>query len=160
MIMDNKYENIVPWNGVQDTGRDVRLKLERNFGRIGLNFEEVMAKFSDTDDLFILIAEELEKKLSKDKPDSTDHLTGFNVGITIARKEINGVIISTDADTDPSDTSVYTSLSVDTIITALEDKYIRKDKEDSTLYPVDFRLWRRMPISTPPCRPTRELRMN
>nr|DAS47153.1 MAG TPA: tail protein [Caudoviricetes sp.] len=137
--MDNKYENIVPWNGVQDTGRDVRLKLERNFGRIGLNFEEVMAKFSDTDDLFVLIAEELEKKLSKDKPDSTDHLTGFNVGITIARKEINGVIISTDADTDPSDTSVYTSLSVDTIITALEDKYIRKDKEDSTLYPVDFR---------------------
>ena len=139
MIMDNKYENIVPWNGVQDTGRDVRLKWERNFGRIGLNFEEVMAKFSDTDDLFVLIAEELEKKLSKDKPDSTDHLTGFNVGITIARKEINSVIISTDADTAPSDTSVYTSLSVDTIITALEDKYIRKDKEDSTLYPVDFR---------------------
>ena len=29
--MDNNYENIVPWNGANDTGRDVRLKLQKKF---------------------------------------------------------------------------------------------------------------------------------
>ena len=79
--------------------------------------------------------------LRKDQPDSTDHLTGFNAGITIgeSKKQLLDIIRLSDLDISPSDTSVYTSLSVDTIITALEDKYIRKDKEDSTLYPVDFR---------------------
>jgi hypothetical protein len=78
--------------------------------------------------------------LRKDQPDSTDHLTGFNAGITIgeSKKQLLDIIRLSDLDIHPSDTSVYTSLSVDTIITALEDKYIRKDKEDSTLYPVDF----------------------
>ena len=40
--MDNKYENIVPWNGAQDTGGDVRLKLERNFDKIAKNFAELI----------------------------------------------------------------------------------------------------------------------
>ena len=43
--MDNKYENIVPWNGEKDTGRDVRLKLERNFNKIMLNFQEISDRF-------------------------------------------------------------------------------------------------------------------
>ena len=78
--------------------------------------------------------------MRKDQPDSTNHLTGFNAGITIgeSKKQLLDIIRLPDLDISPSDTSVYTSLSVDTIITALEDKYIRKDKEDSTLYPVDF----------------------
>lgn len=33
------FENIVPWNGEVDTGRDARLKLDRNFARIKNNFE-------------------------------------------------------------------------------------------------------------------------
>ena len=32
--MNTDFEYIVPWNGANDTGRDVRLKLERNFQKI------------------------------------------------------------------------------------------------------------------------------
>ena len=39
--MDNTYENIVPWNGANDTGFDVRKKLERNFDKIKANFVEL-----------------------------------------------------------------------------------------------------------------------
>lgn len=79
--MDNQYENIVPWNGASDTGRDVRLKWKRNFEKIGVNFDEVIAKLGDADDLFGLIAEELEKKLSKDKPDETPYVIKFLQGL-------------------------------------------------------------------------------
>lgn len=37
--LDLNFENIVPWNGEVDTGRDTRLKLDRNFARIKNNFE-------------------------------------------------------------------------------------------------------------------------
>lgn len=37
--LDLEFENIVPWNGEADTGRDARLKLDRNFARIKNNFE-------------------------------------------------------------------------------------------------------------------------
>ena len=85
--------------------------------------------------------EEFDKRfLRKDQPDSTNHLTGFNAGITIgeSKKQLLDIIRLSDLDTDPSDTNVYTSLSVDTIITALEDKYIRKDQPDSTGYLTGF----------------------
>ena len=45
--MDNDFENIVPWNGGNDTGRDVRLKLERNFEKIKLNFQEIYERIFD-----------------------------------------------------------------------------------------------------------------
>ena len=78
--------------------------------------------------------------LRKDQPDITNHLTGFNAGITIgeSKKQLLDIIRLSDLDISPSDTSVYTSLSVDTIITALEDKYIRKDQPDSTGYLTGF----------------------
>lgn len=37
--LDLEFENIVPWNGEVDTGKDARLKLDRNFARIKNNFE-------------------------------------------------------------------------------------------------------------------------
>lgn len=86
-------------------------------------------------------SENLESKfLRKDQPDSTDHLTGFNSGITLSfdKKPLHDIIRSVDANATPSDTNVYSSLSVDTMISGLEDKYIHKDKPDSTLYEVDF----------------------
>lgn len=74
--MNNEFENIVPWNGANDTGRDVRLKLERNFERIKANFEELskeLNKFS---------FEELAKSfLRKDQPDSTSYLISFLAGL-------------------------------------------------------------------------------
>lgn len=72
--MNNNYENIVPWNGGNDTGRDVRLKLERNFAKIGLNFNELSGKFSTVDEMFEVIAKELENRLRNDQEDQTEHL--------------------------------------------------------------------------------------
>ncbi|RHA57617.1 hypothetical protein DW932_18060 [Bacteroides intestinalis] len=40
--MDNEFENIVPWNGANDNGKDVRLKWKRNFEKIAKNFEELV----------------------------------------------------------------------------------------------------------------------
>lgn len=37
--LDLEFENIVPWNGEVDTGRDARLKLDRNFARIKNNLD-------------------------------------------------------------------------------------------------------------------------
>lgn len=39
--MDTNFEQIVPWNGAQDTGKDVRMKWQRNFDRIKANFDEL-----------------------------------------------------------------------------------------------------------------------
>lgn len=81
MSMDNKYENIVPWNGEKDTGRDVRLKLERNFAKIGINFNELNGKFSTVDELITLIADELDKKLSRTDNDSAAGIITFLKGL-------------------------------------------------------------------------------
>lgn len=79
--MDNNYENIVPWNGANDTGRDVRLKLQRNFAKIGVNFQELEGKFTTVDELFDLIAQELEKKLSKTENDRAAGIITFLKGL-------------------------------------------------------------------------------
>ena len=74
--MDNKFEQIVPWNGAQDTGRDVRLKWQRNFERIKSNFEEVSKLLEG------ISLEELQKIfLRKDQDDQTEHLIKFLSGL-------------------------------------------------------------------------------
>ena len=105
--MDNLYENIIPWNGANDTGKDVRLKLERNFAKIGLNFNEVLGKLASADELFALIAEELEKRIRKDQDDSTPfHLT-VEGGITaMTPKSISQLrTLISEALTEEGDTS-------------------------------------------------------
>lgn len=125
--MDNLYENIIPWNGANDTGRDVRLKWERNFSRVASNFDELEQT------CLTLIEDAINNVLRKDQPDSTDYLTGFNAGITIGagKKELYDIIRSVDSEVELSDTSVYSSL-------AMDERYISKYQPDSTLYPVDF----------------------
>ena len=61
------FENIIPWNGQNDTGRDVRLKWERNFGHIANNFKT--------------LEEELRKLLRKDRNDKTEYLLEILGGI-------------------------------------------------------------------------------
>ncbi|TRX44975.1 hypothetical protein FNW54_10285 [Bacteroides sp. HF-5092] len=93
--MDNNYENIVPWNGANDTGRDVRLKLQRNFSKIGINFQELEGKFTTVDELFDLIAQELEKKLSKTENDRAAGIITFLKGL-VAEELIqanNGLVV-------------------------------------------------------------------
>lgn len=74
--MDNEFENIVPWNGANDTGRDVRLKWQRNFERIKANFEEVLKLLGEVD------VEKLAKYfIRKDKEDETEYIVKFLSGI-------------------------------------------------------------------------------
>ena len=62
--MDTNFEQIVPWNGAQDTGRDVRLKWKRNFDKIAAVLEELIKATEGMD----------EKYLRKDKEDATNYL--------------------------------------------------------------------------------------
>lgn len=67
--MDTKFEDIVPWNGANDTGRDVRLKWKRNFERIA----DALQKLSEADKQIIkdILKEIDELFLHKDKADGT-----------------------------------------------------------------------------------------
>ena len=93
--MDNSFENIIPWNGANDTGRDVRLKWERNFAKIGLNFAELAGKFTTVDEMFDLIAEELTNRIRKDQPDTAAELITFIKGLkSLSPIEVGEVIDS------------------------------------------------------------------
>ena len=72
--MDNKYENIIPWNGANDTGRDVRMKWKRNFEKVGLNFQNI-------DELLGLLADELDTKLSRTDSDTAKGIITFLKGL-------------------------------------------------------------------------------
>lgn len=81
--LDTEFENIVPWNGGYDTGRDVRLKWARNFDKIKNNFQNLLSSMAFND----------EKYMRKDIPEITEYLlsllggavfgeNGFASGIT------------------------------------------------------------------------------
>ena len=76
--MDIQFENIVPWNGSSDTGRDVRMKWERNFAKIGVTFQQI-------DELLGLLADELESKLSRVDPDTAQSIITFLSGLHIGQ---------------------------------------------------------------------------
>ena len=76
----NEFENIIPWNGMNDTGRDVRLKWERNFARVASNFS--------------IIIEELKNCLRKDRPDSTNFLLSLLGGAQIGKNLTFGEFIT------------------------------------------------------------------
>ena len=74
--MDNQFEQIIPWNGANDTGRDVRLKWERNFAKIKASFEEIATLLQQ------VTPDELSKMfLRKDQDDQTEHLIKFLSGL-------------------------------------------------------------------------------
>ena len=72
---DTNFENIVPWNGANDFGRDVRLKWERNFEKIKVNFLEIID--------FVLNAN--DRYIRKDKEDKTDFLVRLLGGVKIGK---------------------------------------------------------------------------
>lgn len=76
--MNNEFEQIVPWNGAKDTGRDVRLKWQRNFERIKANFEEVLELLNEVD-----IDKFSQYFLRKDQEDETNYLIKFLGGILV-----------------------------------------------------------------------------
>lgn len=81
MSMDTEFENIIPWNGASDTGRDVRLKWERNFAKVAVGFLELVAKDNELEEWINEIIEELKNFLRKDRPDETNFLVKFLGGI-------------------------------------------------------------------------------
>lgn len=83
--MDNKYENIIPWNGANDTGRDVRMKLERNFSKVAANFSELVNRDAEFEEWINAIIEELKNFLRKDRPDKTNFLLSFLAGAVFGK---------------------------------------------------------------------------
>ena len=68
------FESIVPWNGQQDSGRDVRLKLDRNWQRV----IDAFHKLSE----YMVTGEYLDKRyLRKDKEDAAQEIISFLKGI-------------------------------------------------------------------------------
>lgn len=79
------FEKIVPWNGQQDTGRDVRLKLDRNWQKVVDAFNTVLE--------YMVTADYLDNKyLRKDQPDTAAGLITFLKGLFSK----DDVIIGTD----------------------------------------------------------------
>ncbi len=79
--MDVNFEKIVPWNGAQDTGRDVRLKWERNFSRVASALTELAGDDKKLSEAIDSILKELNNFLRKDKEDETQHLLRLLGGI-------------------------------------------------------------------------------
>ena len=72
--MNTDFEQIVPWNGAQDTGRDVRLKWQRNFDKVAAGLTELAGKDSELYEWIEQIIAELAKFLRRDRPDQTPYL--------------------------------------------------------------------------------------
>lgn len=89
--MDNNFEKIIPWNGSNDTGRDVRLKLERNFAKIAASLLELNDKNIENDEWIDLILQELKKFLRKDQPDTAAEIITFLKGILMG-KFVSGML--------------------------------------------------------------------
>ena len=83
--MDNQFEQIVPWNGANDTGRDVRLKWQRNFERVKAGLQELLAELETQGGALDEVIAELENFLRKDQPDSTPYLLTLLAGARFFR---------------------------------------------------------------------------
>lgn len=73
--LEYNYEKIIPWNGAQDTGRDARLKLDRNFAQVLRNLEKLIEYINASVDALHDVF------LHKDRPDQTDFLQKFLGGL-------------------------------------------------------------------------------
>lgn len=134
--LDLDFEKIVPWNGQQDTGRDVRLKLDRNWQKVVDAFNTVLE--------FMVGGEYLESHyLRKDKDDSTPYRLGVGA-LDFRDKPINRFIRFFDEEKpeEASDADIYSALMVDERIKEgnkeLDERYLRKDKEDTAHKHITF----------------------
>lgn len=73
--LEYNYEKIIPWNGAQDTGRDARLKLDRNFAQVLRNLEKLIEYINASVDALHDVF------LHKDREDQTDFLLKFLGGL-------------------------------------------------------------------------------
>jgi hypothetical protein len=83
-IWDIDFEQIVPWNGASDTGRDVRLKWLHNFLKVKDSFHDLDTLIRWVYQALLDYAEEVEKKyLRKDIEDTAKKLIHFLEGIDV-----------------------------------------------------------------------------
>jgi len=121
MSFNTDFENIISWNGQNDTGKDVRLKWQRNFQIIADYFKNVDSNFDDITSKF----EEIETNfLSGDKDAAIKAIFDFTKGLKINGKSLADIIISTDS-TEASDNNIFTALKT-------LNTFLRKDKEETT----------------------------
>ena len=73
-IITQEYEQIVPWNGTNDTGRDVRLKWKRNFERVNVALKSLLDMLPD-------LVKRMDVFIRKDREDKTEHLVRFFNGL-------------------------------------------------------------------------------
>ena len=88
--MDTNFEQITPWNGANDTGRDVRMKWQRNFDRVAAALKELLSALDVQGDALDEIIGELENFLRKDREDQTEYLVKFLGGLVTDRMESQG----------------------------------------------------------------------
>lgn len=75
--LDTEFEQIIPWNGANDTGKDVRMKWMRNFERVKGNLIDLLNFINS-------VQEGLDDKfLHKDREDSTNYLLSLLGGVLI-----------------------------------------------------------------------------
>ena len=106
------FEKIVPWNGQQDTGRDVRLKLDRNWQKVVDAFNTVLE--------YMVTADYLDNKfLRKDQPDAAQEIITFLKGLLVGQNG-HGISVLEDGSTQAVVDRLY--VNVKAFFDALEVK--------------------------------------
>ena len=105
------FEKIVPWNGQQDTGRDVRLKLDRNWKKVADAFNTVLN--------YISTAGLDNKFLRKDQPDAAKEIITFLKGLLVGQNG-HGISVLEDGSTQAVVDRLY--VNVKAFFDALEVK--------------------------------------
>lgn len=105
------FEKIVPWNGQQDTGRDVRLKLDRNWKKVADAFNIVLN--------YISTAGLDNKFLRKDQPDAAQEIITFLKGLFVGQNG-HGISVLEDGSTQAVVDRLY--VNVKAFFDALEVK--------------------------------------
>ena len=105
------FEKIVPWNGQQDTGRDVRLKLDRNWKKVADAFNTVLN--------YISTAGLDNKFLRKDQPDTAQEIITFLKGLLVGQNG-HGISVLEDGSTQAVVDRLY--VNVKAFFDALEVK--------------------------------------
>lgn len=117
--IDIEFEQIVPWNGANDTGRDVRLKWQRNFERVKTSMQALEQQIEQAGDVH---EQDLDRVLTQSK-EYTD------------RQVEAGVVLAVET------ANQYTDVQIEAVrkdMDDLDDKYLRKDREDTAHAHITF----------------------
>lgn len=78
-MADTNFENINPWDGEKDTGRDVRFKWSRNFDRVKAIYNELKERIEK------IVSSLGSSFIRKDQDDRTEHSLGVGGDLDVDR---------------------------------------------------------------------------